>query len=65
MQTSEFTVPDLPTAYADARRRYRAAWVAYQAADGAAFLPALDAWIAADREVKRLDAILAERKVAA
>ncbi len=58
MQTPEFTVRDLHTAYADARRAYRAAWFAYQAADGADFLPAMDAWVAADREVKRLDALV-------
>jgi hypothetical protein len=56
---------DLHTAYADARRAYRAAWFAYQAASGPDFLPAMDAWIAADREVKRLQALLATAQQAA
>lgn len=57
MDANAPTVPDLHTAYADARRRYRAAYFAYQAADGADFLPALDAWIEANREVMRIEAI--------
>lgn len=62
MAQTETTVPDLNTAYADARRVYRAAWRTYQDAHGADFIPAMDAWIAADREVKRLEAIYTAAK---
>lgn len=51
--------------YEDARRAYRAAWRAYQDASGPDFLPAMDAWIAADREVKRIETLLAASKKAA
>lgn len=57
MDANAPTAPDLHTAYADARRRYRSAWRAYQEAHGADFLPAMDAWIDANREVMRLEAI--------
>lgn len=65
MDANTPTVPDLHTAYADARRHYRATWFAYQAADGADFLPAMDAWVDADREVKRIEALLAATRKAA
>jgi len=55
----------LHTEYENARRAYRAAWRAYQEASGPHFLPAMDAWIAADREVKRIDALLAAARKAA
>lgn len=55
----------LHTEYHDARRAYRAAWRAYQEASGPNFLPAMDAWIAADREVKRIEALLAAARKAA
>jgi len=51
--------------YRAARSSYRAAFFAYQRASGPDFLPALDAWIAADREVKRLEALLATEQKAA
>lgn len=56
---------DLITLYREARRTYRAAFFAYQGASGADFLPAMDAWIAADREVKRIEALLAATRRAA
>lgn len=51
--------------YRAARSNYRAAFFAYQRASGADFLPAMDAWIAADREVKRIEALLAATRKAA
>jgi hypothetical protein len=48
----------LVTAYNNARRAYRAAWVAYQNASGADYMPALNAWDDADKEVRRLERLL-------
>lgn len=56
---------NLISQYRDARSTYRAAFFAYQRASGPAFLPAMDAWIAADREVKRIEALLAAATKAA
>lgn len=56
--SSTTTNQDMKTAYHDARRAYRQAWVAYQNAHGADFLPKMDEWIAADREVKRLELLM-------
>lgn len=56
---------DILAAYRTARRAYREAFFAYQAASGPNFLPAMDAWIAADREVKRIEKLLATAQQAA
>jgi|GEM_PF-3196143 len=59
---AHFNDADLNTTYADARRVYRKAWRDYQAADGLDCIPAMDAWIAADREVKRIEALFSQAR---
>ena len=54
---AHFKDADLDTTYADARRVYRAAWRDYRAAHGPNFLPAMDALIAAERVLTRVEAL--------